>query len=197
MVAPEPAVSELPVARARRRGVRALRPHLPELAPDAPGGGIRVHGLRRHDAHAAGPVREPRPVRRAGVRMVAHRSRGVCDVRGSLAGAVGPPLLLRPHRGLAVPRDSSTEVHARGRGPPRSRNRGGPRHHLERDRDRRDARRALLRGARLAFRLTGAFFRGAFLARAFFAGALALFAGAFAPAFAAGGRTGPSIGISL
>src|SRR5207245_8088704 len=134
-------------------------------------------------------------VRRPGVRIVADRSRSLRDVRDPLAGTIGPHLLLRPHRGLAVPRDPSAEVHARGRGPARSRNRGGPRHHLERDRDRRDARRALLRGARLAFRLTGAFFRGAFLARAFFAGAF--FAGDLGAALGGGAGTGPSIGISL
>src|SRR5438445_11425240 len=77
MVAPEPAVSELPAARARRRGVRALRPHLPELAPDATRGAIRVHGLRRHDAHAADPVRESRPLRFARVarRHLVHADR--------------------------------------------------------------------------------------------------------------------------
>src|SRR2546426_49571 len=77
MVAPEPAVSELPAARARRRGIRALRPHLPELAPDAARGGIRVHVLRRHDAHAADSVREPRPLRVARVarRHLVHADR--------------------------------------------------------------------------------------------------------------------------
>src|SRR2546428_806218 len=35
MVAPEPAIPELPASRARRRGLCALRPHLPEIVPDA------------------------------------------------------------------------------------------------------------------------------------------------------------------
>src|SRR2546427_1219203 len=132
-------------------------------------------------------------VPRARVRLVADRSRGLPHLRGALAGALGPVVLLRPDRRIVVPRDASAEVHARRRRAERSRNRGGPRRHLERDRDRRDARRALLRGARLAFRLTGAFFfRGAFLARAFFGGA-AVFGGAFA----GGARTAPSIGTSL
>src|SRR5207247_9808596 len=113
------------------------------------------------------------------------------DVRGPLPGAPRPRILLRPHRRIAVPRDASAEIHARRRWAQRSRNRGGPRHHLERDRDRRDPRRALLRGARLAFRLTGAFFRGAFRGRALFAAAF------FGGAFAAGSRTSPSAGSSL
>src|SRR2546427_5748666 len=133
-------------------------------------------------------------VPRARVRLVADRSRGLPHLRGALAGALGPVVLLRPDRRIVVPRDASAEVHARRRRAERSRNRGGPRRHLERDRDRRDARRALLRGALMAFRLTGAFFfRVAFLARAF----LCCFSFFCVDSFAGGARTAPSIGTSL
>src|SRR2546425_1958000 len=120
-------------------------------------------------------------VPRARIRLMADRSRGLRHVRGPLAGAPGPIVFLRPHRRISVPRNASAEVHARRRWTEGSWHRGRPRHHLERGRDRRDARRALLCGARLAFRLTGAFFfRGAFLAGAFFGGASFFGEGAFA-----------------
>src|SRR2546422_3760654 len=120
-------------------------------------------------------------VPRARIRLMADRSRGLRHVRGPLAGAPGPIVFLRPHRRIIVPRNASAEVHARRRWTEGSWHRGRPRHHLERGRDRRDARRALLRGARLAFRLTGAFFfRGAFLAGGLFLWGAFFRVGAFA-----------------
>src|SRR2546426_2666835 len=134
------------------------------------------------------------PVPRARIRLMADRSRGLRHVRGPLAGAPGPIVFLRPHRRIIVPRNASAEVHALRRWTEGSWHRGRPRHHLERGRDRRDARRALLRGARLAFRLTGAFFfRGAFLAGAFFGGGC-FFGGR---AFPGGFRGGAFIATSL
>src|SRR2546427_5722797 len=132
-------------------------------------------------------------VPRARIRLMADRSRGLRHVRGPLAGAPGPIVLLRPHRRIIVPRNASAEVHARRRRTEGSWHRGRPRHHLERGRDRRDARRALLRGARLAFRLTGAFFfRGAFLAGAFFGGGSFFCGGAFSGGFPGGAFLGTS-----
>src|SRR2546425_7555914 len=63
MVAPEPALPGLPIARVRRRRFRGLRTHLPESAPDASRRGIGVHGVRRDDADAADFVRQSRVVR--------------------------------------------------------------------------------------------------------------------------------------
>src|SRR5439155_349571 len=200
MVAPQPAVPGLPTARVRRRGFRGLRTHFPEPAPNAPRRRIGVHGVRRNDADAADLVRQPCVVRPPGLARghLVHADRqGPADSVHRAA----PPVESRVRRQraavdrrLVVPRAAAAEVDARRRWAETSRNRGGARRHLERHRDRRDARRALLRGARLAFRLTGAFFfRGAFLARALF-GAGAFFGGG---AFAGGSRSGPSIGMSL
>src|SRR5436309_3369603 len=175
MVAAEPTVPRIPTPRTGRSRLRCLRAPFPEPAPNATGRGIGLHGLRRRDPYAADLVRESRAVRPPGL------------ARGHLVHADRESPADSVHR---APASLESRVR-RGRGTERSRNRGGARHHLERGRDRRDPRRALLRGARLAFRLTGAFFRVAFRGRAFFAGAF------FGGAFAAGSRTGPSAGSSL
>src|SRR2546427_7881731 len=117
------------------------------------------------------------PVLRGSVRTLADGPRRVLRVRPALAGPARPRVLLRPHRRIAVPRHAPTEVHARRRGPAKSGGSGVPGHYLERRRDPREPRRAVLRRARLAF-LTGFRFVGAFLARRALRGA-AFFVGFF------------------
>src|SRR5437879_12080248 len=104
------------------------------------------------------------PVLRGSVRTLADGPRRVLRVRPALAGPARPRVLLRPHRRIAVPRHAPTEVHARRRGPAESGGEGVPGHYLERRRDPREPRRAVLRRARLAL-LTGYRFVVALLSR--------------------------------
>src|SRR5437764_401786 len=136
---------------------------------------------------------------RGPVPFVALRSGRLWDLPRSLEGAARPPVLLRPDRRLPLPRHAPTEVHAHGRRiqGPRGGGAAGP--HLERRRDFREPRRALLRVARVAFLagfdfLTLAFLgvRFGLLAGAFFAGVF--LAGAFRVAF---GGAGSADGMSL
>src|SRR5439155_1989465 len=175
-----------------------------------PRAGILEPLLRRRLHHRVPAPGDALPaLLRGPVPPVARRSGRLCDLPRSLEGAARPPVLLRPDRRLPFPRDAPPQVHAHGRRIQGPRRGGAAGSHLERRRDFREPRRALLRVARVAF-LAGldfltlaflplaflfvrfGFFAGAFFAGAFFAGVF--LAGAFRVAF---GGAGSVAGTSL
>src|SRR5205823_8174492 len=102
------------------------------------------------------------PVLRGALRPLAFGSRRLCGVRRAMGRPTRSTLLLRPDRRIPVPRDAPAPLPADRRGHPRAGPRGAPRSHPQRDRGRRDSRRALCRRARLVFLTRGFALRGPF-----------------------------------